>query len=335
MKKITTTPFYPTDIKVETVSQNRARISAYPFENGYAITVAHPLRRLLLSSSIGYAPTALKVEGATHEFDSIRGMVEDISIFIINLKNIRFKIKDDKDRVVLNYSFAGPKTINGQDLENDLVEIVTPDSYLATINSDITLEFTIVIQRGIGYVPSENIDENIGDNFIILDAFFTPIRKAVYSIENMLVEDDPNYGKIVFDIATDGQISPVDAFGEALSVIQSQLSVFNKVFEVDTIVAETQEPVATTVIDFKEFMLPISELNLGARSFNALEKAKIQYLAELVLMSEDDIKNIKNLGKKSFDEISVKLSELGYPINDLLEESKAKALIEHLKSLKD
>ena len=335
MKKITTTPFYPTDIKVETVSQNRARISAYPFENGYAITVAHPLRRLLLSSSIGYAPTALKVEGATHEFDSIRGMVEDISIFIINLKNIRFKIKDDKDRVVLNYSFAGPKTINGQDLENDLVEIVTPDSYLATINSDITLEFTIVIQRGIGYVPSENIDENIGDNFIILDAFFTPIRKAVYSIENMLVEDDPNYEKIVFDITTDGQISPVDAFGEALSVIQSQLSVFNKVFEVDTIVAETQEPVATTVIDFKEFMLPISELNLGARSFNALEKAKIQYLAELVLMSEDDIKNIKNLGKKSFDEISVKLSELGYPINDLLEESKAKALIEHLKSLKD
>jgi DNA-directed RNA polymerase subunit alpha len=149
----------------------------------------------------------------------------------------------------------------------------------------------------------------------------------------MLVEDDPNFEKIVFDITTDGQIKPIDAFGEALSVIHSQLSVFNKVFDVEATVASEEAPVSASV-DFKEFMLPISELNLGARSFNALEKAQISYLAELVLMSEDEIKNIKNLGKKSFDEISEKLSELGYPIDSSLEETKAAALVKHLESLK-
>ena len=235
---------------------------------------------------------------------------------------------------MLNYSFSGAKTINGEDLENEQVEIVTPNNYLATINSDIALNFTIVVQKGIGYVPSENIDDDFDENFIILDAMFTPVRKAVYAIENILVEDDPNFEKIVFDITTDGQITPIDAFGEALSVIHSQLSVFNKVFDIEATEQPTEEPVAVETVDFKEFMLPISELNLGARSFNALEKAKIQYFAELVLMSEDEIKNIKNLGKKSFDEISDKLSDLGYPMGSSLEDSKAVALAKHLESLK-
>jgi len=332
MKKITTTPFLPSDVQVESIGKNRAKISAYPFENGYAITLAHPLRRLLLSSSVGYAPIALKVEGASHEFDSIRGMVEDIAIFIINLKNIRFKIIGEDERVEISYSFNGSKEIKGGDLSNDIVEIVTPELALATINSDVELRFTLILQKGIGYVPSEEISDEFEDGFIKLDAFFSPVKKAVYSIENMLVEDDPNFEKIVFDITTDGQVDPIDAFEEAISVMYKQLAVFNKVFDVnmEAVVEESEEEND----DLKEFLVSISDFSLGARSYNALEKANIKYFGELVLMNEDEIKNIKNLGKKSFDEIANKLDELGYPISSELDEKIASALSKQIEALK-
>ena len=332
MKKITTSPFLPTEIKVESIGKNRANIIAYPFENGYAITVAHPLRRLLLSSSVGYAPIAVKVEGATHEFDSIRGMVEDLAIFIINLKNIRFKILGDEERLEINYSFTGSKEITGSDLNNDAVEIVNPEAPLATINSDVALNFSIIVQKGIGYVPSEEITEEFEEGYIKIDAFFSPVKKAVYSIENMLVEDDPNFEKIVFDVTTDGQIDPVEAFGEAISVMHKQLAVFNKVFDVSTEVEVSVTKEESS--DLKEFLVQITELNLGARSYNALEKAEIKYFGELVLMSEDEIKNIKNLGKKSYDEISSKLEELGHPITSTLDEVTASALSKEIEALK-
>lgn len=126
MKKITTSAHMPTEIKVENVSENVAKIIAYPFETGYAVTLAHPLRRLLYTSTVGFAPTAVKIEGVSHEFDSMRGMLEDVAAFIINLKGLRFKIKSDSKREVVEYVFKGPKEIYGKDLLNDVVEIVNP-----------------------------------------------------------------------------------------------------------------------------------------------------------------------------------------------------------------
>ena len=174
MRKITTSAHMPTEIKVENVSENVAKIIAYPFETGYAVTLAHPLRRLLYTSTVGFAPTAVKIEGVSHEFDSMRGMLEDMAAFIINLKGLRFKIKGDSLREVVEYSFKGPKEIYGSDLNNDAVEIVNPSAYLATINEDADLKFTLIIEKGIGYVPSEEIRENLDADFIALDAFFTP-----------------------------------------------------------------------------------------------------------------------------------------------------------------
>eukprot|EP01028_Stygiella_incarcerata_P009506 TRINITY_DN4547_c0_g1_i3.p2 TRINITY_DN4547_c0_g1~~TRINITY_DN4547_c0_g1_i3.p2 ORF type:complete len:154 (+),score=4.26 TRINITY_DN4547_c0_g1_i3:1695-2156(+) len=133
MKKFADTPFLPTEVEIEAISETEAKISAYPFESGFAITLAHPLRRLLLSSSVGYSPIAVKIEGASHEFDSLRGMLEDIAIFIINLKNIKFKILSDESQVEVEYSFNGPKEIKGSDLVNSDVEIVSPEAHLATI----------------------------------------------------------------------------------------------------------------------------------------------------------------------------------------------------------
>ncbi|XOB63497.1 DNA-directed RNA polymerase subunit alpha [Campylobacterota bacterium DY0563] len=331
MKKFADTPFLPTEVEIEAISDNEAKISAYPFESGFAITLAHPLRRLLLSSSVGYAPIAVKIEGASHEFDSLRGMLEDIAIFIINLKNIKFKINGDEEQVVVEYSFDGPKEIKGEDLVNSDVEVVSPDVHLATINSDCNLTFSVIIQRGIGYMPSEDIRDMVSSDYIPLDAFFTPVKKVVYDIEKMLVEDNPNFEKAVFTVQTNGQITPVAAFKEAVSVMYSQMSVFNKVFDLSEVTVNDagEEPV-----ELKDLIVKIDDLNLSARSFNSLDRAGLKFLGELVLMSEVEVKNIKNLGKKSFDEIAEKLDSLGFPIENTLPENVASALRRKLEQLK-
>ncbi len=192
MEKVKVAPDIPTDVDMKEIAKHRAEISAWPFESGFAITLAHPLRRLMLGSSIGYAPVSLKIEGVLHEFDSIRGMKEDIAVFIINLKNIRFKIKDDLDKVIVNYSFSGPKEIKAGDLENDKIEILNGDLHLATLNQDGELNFTIEIVKGIGYVPSEDLRSSIDNEAIVLDAFFSPVIRANIKFENVLVDDIPN-----------------------------------------------------------------------------------------------------------------------------------------------
>jgi DNA-directed RNA polymerase subunit alpha len=332
MKKFAITPFLPTEVEVEHINDTRSKITAYPFENGFAITLVHPLRRLLLSSSVGYSAIAINIQGISHEFDSLRGMIEDISIFIINIKNTQFKILGDDDNIELEYSFNGPKKIKGSDLSNDNVEVINVDNHIATINEDCNLSFSVIIQKGIGYMPSEDIRDIVSDDYIAIDSFFTPVKKVVYSIENMLVEDNPNFEKAIFDIETNGQISPVDAFKEAVSIMYNQMSVFNKVFNLSEVnIEEVQEE----SIDLKDLILRIEDLNVSARSFNSIDRAGFKFVGELVLMSEVEVKNIKNLGKKSFDEISEKLDQLGYPIYDTLTENIASALRKKLEEIKE
>lgn len=311
MKSIKTSPHVPTKIEVKEVGTNRIQIVAYPFESGYAITLAHPLRRLLLGSSVGFAPIALRISGVAHEFDSVRGMVEDVSHFIVNLKTIRFKGKDESENISVDYNFKGPKIITGADLANDVVDVVTPNIHLATINEDAVLNFSVVICRGIGYVPSEEIRNQVPDGFIPLDSYFTPVTNVTYATENMLVEDDPNYEKVIFDIQTDGQVAPLTAFKNALSVMHKQMAIFNTELNIE--VPEINNGNEDSP-EIKTLLQTIDSLNFSARCFNCLDRFGIKYLGELVLLNEDQIKNIKNLGKKSLDEITAKLEELGYPV---------------------
>jgi len=332
MRKIKVAPFMPTEVEVNEISANHAEIVAYPFESGYAVTLAHPLRRLILGSSIGYAPISVKIEGATHEFDNIRGMHEDVAVFIINLKNIRFKIKDESDKVELKYSFSGHKEVTAQDLNNDQIEVVNGDLPLATLNEDAELNFTVVISKGIGYVPSEDLRDDVAADSIALDAFFTPVRKANYKIEPVLVEDNPNFEKITFDIETDGQIGPVEAFTNALEVMNKQLSVFNGVLDVDISVTPAKRSPDDS--ELKPFMQTVDSLGLSARSFNSLDRAGLKFLGELVLMSENEIKNIKNLGKKSLDEINECLIENGFGSDFELADVTRANLVKKIESLK-
>jgi DNA-directed RNA polymerase subunit alpha len=333
MKKFVDAPFLPTEVEIEQVTENSARISAFPFESGYAITLAHPLRRLLMSSSVGYAPIAVKVEGAKHEFDSIRGMLEDIVIFIINIKELRFKIKSDAEQIQIDYSFTNAQEIKASALENDDIEVINGDQHIATINSDCTLNFSIIIQKGIGYVPSEDLRELVPSDFIPVDAFFTPVKKVTYDIEKMLVEDNPNYEKVIFNVVTDGQISPIDAFKEAINTMYAQMSVFNKVFDLSEVKMVEARAEATT-IDLKDLIVKIEDLNLSARSFNSLDRAGLKFVGDIALMSEVEVKSIKNLGKKSLEEISDKFAEIGFPIDGSLDEDTASALRKKLEQLK-
>jgi DNA-directed RNA polymerase subunit alpha len=332
METIKITPYMPTELEVEESGLNRISVRAFPFESGNAITFAHPVRRLLLNSSVGYAPVAMKIEGAKHEFDSIRGILEDAAIFIVNLKNIRFMIKDENVKeVVVNYEFEGKKEIISSELENDDVRIVSPDSHLATIGEGFNLKFSIIIKQGLGYVPSEDIRDTIPEGYIALDAYFTPVKKAVYEIENVLVEDNPNFEKIIFDISTDGQIKPVEAFKNAISVMKAQMNVFNKFLNIEDIptIVEKEE-----VIDLKPFLVGIDELNFSARSFNNLDKAGIKYFGELVLLSESSIRSIKNLGAKSCTEILGKITDMGYSAGEDLEKDLKVALVAKIEELK-
>ncbi len=331
MKKISTSLYIPNEIEIEKINENRVHVKVWPFQAGFAITVAHPLRRLLYGCSAGYAVSAIKIDGVKHEFDSIRGMLEDVALFILNLKNIRFKIIDDSNRVEVSYNFKGHKEIKGSDLNNDLVEVVTPEQHLATINEDAELNFSLIIEKGIGYVPSEEFRESVPEEYIAVDAFFTPVRKALYKIENVLVEDDPTFEKIVFDIETDGQIAPVQAFKEAIEAFNSQIAVFSKAIDIDV---TTIEDDFENSADLKKLLQDVSVMNLSARSFNCLDRANIKYIAELSMMSELELKGLKNLGKKSFEEITGKLEALGFPVGYKFEDDFQKALVSKIQELK-
>jgi len=333
MKKIKIAPSLPTNVEVNELGTNRSEVIAYPFESGYAITLAHPLRRLILGSSVGYAPISVKIEGAAHEFDSVRGMHEDVAVFIINLKNIRFKLAEGVDRLEVNYSFVGSREITAGDLVTDAVEIVNPDAFLATLNEDAILNFTVVIAKGLGYVQSEDIRSDVASDAIALDAFFTPVKKANYDIQNVLVDDNPNYEKIVFDIETDGQVSPVDAFTNALETMYKQLSVFNGVLDVEINAAPIKRNNDDSEI--RAYLEPIESLGLSARSFNSLDRAGMKVVGELVLMTTNEIKNIKNLGKKSLDEIAECLDNLGYGDDFELADNTRVNLVKKIEQLKD
>ncbi len=322
MKTIKTAPYVPTDISVEEVGKNRIKITVYPFETGYAITFAHPIRRLLMSSSVGFAPIGFQIEGVTHEFDSIRGVVEDVSQLVVNLKNIQFLVpeKVGDEPMQLSYSFKGSQKLQASHFMTDEVKVTNPDLHIATIDEGAELNLTLLIQNGIGYVPSEDIRKILPEGFIPLDAFFTPVKHVTYNIENVLLEDNPNFEKIIFDIETNGQIEPMQAFRDAIVVMHSQMSVFGADLSLEA-PAFSSKNASEDSVELKNLMVRVDSLSLSARCFNCLDRAEIRYIGELVMMEESELKNIKNLGKKSYDEITEKMEELGYPVGTKLSEN--------------
>ncbi|MEO1941668.1 MAG: DNA-directed RNA polymerase subunit alpha [Campylobacterales bacterium] len=312
MNKIKSQLQLPEQLEIKENTDTRLVLEFSPLEAGFGVTVAHPLRRTIIASSVGYAPVGIRIEGVRHEFDSIKGMLEDVANFIINLKGVRFKFREpEKKELIVSYSFEGPMTLEGRHLENELVEVVNPDEYIATLNDEAVLNFSILLKKGMGFVPVENFRDDLPEGFIGIDGYFSPVRNVQYQIENLLIEDDPSFEKVIFKVETDGQRRPYDLFKEALENYLNHFIVFGKEFGVG-IGAQQEVELGP---EFDILFETIDKMNLRSRSFNSLDRAGIRFIGELVLMGRERIMNIKNLGQKSFEEIVEKMKEIGFPVD--------------------
>jgi DNA-directed RNA polymerase subunit alpha len=287
----------------------RQRFAVGPLEPGFGHTIGNSLRRTLLSSIPGAAITTLKFDEAQHEFTTINGMSEDITEFILNLKDVVVTNTSDEP-VVLRLDVRGPMTVTAGDipLTSD-VEILNKDLYLATLNAGAHLAMDITIEQGRGYLSSERDAEDRVIGVVTVDAIFSPVRRVMFDIEPARVGQSTNYDRVVLDIETDGSITPRDALASAAATLRSLVDLIANLSE-EQQGLELSEPIGANV-GMPDLDHPIEDLDLSERPRNCLKRAQVNTIGELLLKSEEDLLNITNFGQKSLDEIIQKLDERG------------------------
>lgn len=281
-----------------------------PLERGYGTTLGNCMRRILLSSLPGAAVTSVKIDGILHEFSTIPGVKEDVTEIILNLKKLAVKLTgEDTKRVIINA--VGPKEVTAADIIGDAeMEIYNPDLHIATLEENATLVMEINLAKGRGYVTAEkNKTEDTPISVIPVDSIYTPVRKANFTVQNTRVGQVTDYDKLILEIWTDGSVSPEEGVSIGAKIMQEHLNLF---IELDDS-ADTLEIMIEKEEDQKEKALEmtIEELELSVRSFNCLKRASINTVEELTERTEDDMMKVRNLGKKSLDEVKNKLEELG------------------------
>lgn len=289
---------------------NYGKFVVEPLERGYGTTLGNSLRRILLSSLPGVAVTSVKIDGILHEFSTIPGVKEDVTEIILNLKKLAVKLNGENTKRVL-INAIGPKEVTAADILGDSdVEIFNPELHIATLEKNATLIMEINLARGRGYVPAEmNKDENTPISVIPTDSIFTPVRKVNFTVENTRVGQVTDYDRLVLEIWTDGSVTPSEGVSIGSKIMQEHLSLFVEL----TDSAEGMEIMVEKEENQKEKALEmtIEELELSVRSFNCLKRAAINTVEELTHRSEEDMMKVRNLGKKSLDEVKHKLEELG------------------------
>ena len=289
---------------------NYGKFVVEPLERDYGTTLGNSLRRILLSSLPGVAVTSVKIDGILHEFSTIPGVKEDVTEIILNLKKLAVKLNGENTKRVL-INAIGPKEVTAADILGDSdVEIFNPELHIATLEENATLIMEINLARGRGYVPAEmNKDENTPISVIPTDSIFTPVRKVNFTVENTRVGQVTDYDRLVLEIWTDGSVTPSEGVSIGSKIMQEHLSLFVEL----TDSAEGMEIMVEKEENQKEKALEmtIEELELSVRSFNCLKRAAINTVEELTHRSEEDMMKVRNLGKKSLDEVKHKLEELG------------------------
>ena len=289
---------------------NYGKFVVEPLERGYGTTLGNSLRRILLSSLPGVAVTSVKIDGILHEFSTIPGVKEDVTEIILNLKKLAVKLNGENTKRVL-INAIGPKEVTAADILGDSdVEIFNPELHIATLEENATLIMEINLARGRGYVPAEmNKDENTPISVIPTYSIFTPVRKVNFTVENTRVGQVTDYDRLVLEIWTDGSVTPSEGVSIGSKIMQEHLSLFVEL----TDSAEGMEIMVEKEENQKEKALEmtIEELELSVRSFNCLKRAAINTVEELTHRSEEDMIKVRNLGKKSLDEVKHKLEELG------------------------
>ena len=316
----------PTRVEQDTIvrSDTYGRFFIEPFERGFGTTIGNTLRRILLSSLEGSAVTSIKIGGVSHEFSSIKGVVEDVTDIVLNIKSLIIKLHDEgpKNMQVL-VNKAG--VITAADIVADpSIEVINKDLVLATLTEDINFEMEMIVENGRGYVPaSERIED--ADRFdqelgrIILDAVYSPVTRVRYTTENTRVGQKTNYDKLILEIWTNGMVTPEMALVEAAKILRKHVNPFVQYFELgeqtttvttELTDAETEEQAVDEELTQK-LSMPIQELELSVRASNCLESAKTETVGQLVRMTEADLLKIRSFGKTSLREIKRKLEDIG------------------------
>ena len=281
-----------------------------PLERGYGTTLGNCMRRILLSSLPGAAVTSVKIDGILHEFSTIPGVKEDVTEIILNLKKLAVRLNgDNTKRVIINA--VGPKEVTAADIIGDSeIEIFNPDLHIATLEENAALVMELNLARGRGYVPADqNKDDNTPISVIPVDSIYTPVRKVNYTVENTRVGQVTDYDRLILEIWTDGSITPEEGVSIGAKIMHEHLNLF---IELDDstdgleIRVEKEEDQKEKALE-----MTIEELELSVRSFNCLKRAAINTVEELTERSEEDMMKVRNLGKKSLDEVKAKLEELG------------------------
>ncbi len=315
-------------ISNESVDDNRGSFTIEPLDRGFGYTFGNSLRRVLLSSLAGAAVTSVRIEGVAHEFSTIRGVKEDVTDIVLNLKGIVCRMHSDATEIEAPLVVTGPGEITAKDIDLPSgVEILNPDAHIATLEKKTKLEVYLTIGRGRGYRPAEenkSPDQPIG--VIPIDSIFSPVRRVAYNVEQARVGQKTDFDKLTLDIETDGSIDPPAALREAAEILISQLAIFtdpDRVMELRATDTGALEPGlvggpgggpqrAPNAMDD----ILIEELELGVRSYNCLKRAGIQTVGDLVTKTESELNAIPNFGKKSIDEVIETLHARGLSLRN-------------------
>jgi DNA-directed RNA polymerase subunit alpha len=313
----------PRTISVEAIGVNHAKVVMEPFERGYGHTLGNALRRILLSSMTGYAPTEVQISGVVHEYSTIPGVREDVVDILLNLKGVVFKLHN-RDEVTLQVNKQGPGAFRASD--NELpqdVEILNPDHLIATLTDNGRIEMQIKVEQGRGYVPG-NVRALIDDHSatigqIVLDASFSPVHRVSYAVENARVEQRTDLDKLVLDIQTNGVISPEEAVRQSARILMDQISVFASLADKDTGQLTTSTPLGQDAAIDPVLLRPVDDLELTVRSANCLKAENIYYIGDLIQRTETELLKTPNLGRKSLNEIKEVLAARGLTLGMKLE----------------
>ena len=290
--------------------RNYAKFICEPLERGYGMTIGNSLRRILLSSLPGAAITSVKINGVVHEFSTVPGVVEDVPEIIVNLKGVRLKVFDNEEKIIrINHKGAGEVTAG--DIETDgTVEILNPELHIATTSASCDLHMEMTVNRARGYnVAEKNKKENSPIDVLSIDSIFTPVKKVNYSVENTRVGQMVDYDKLTIEVWTDGSLKPFEALSLAAKVMVGHLELFIDLSETarnTQVMVEKEESKKEKVLE-----MPIEELELSVRSYNCLKRAGIATVEDLANKSQEDMMKVRNLGRKSLDEVTNKLIALG------------------------
>ena len=311
----------PKAIHVEPLGGNRAKVTLEPFERGYGHTLGNALRRVLLSSMVGYAPTEVTIAGVLHEYSTVDGVQEDVVHIMLNLKGVVFRLHNrDEVTLVLRKEGEGPVTAGDIQTPHD-VEIINPEHVIAHLSHGGKLDMQIKVEKGRGYVPgnlrrfADEPTKSIGR--IVLDASFSPVRRVSYAVENARVEQRTDLDKLVMEIETNGAIAPEEAIRQSARILVEQLAFFGQidVNPIDSMVAQVSRPTPFDPI----LLRPVDELELTVRSANCLKAENIYYIGDLIQRTETELLKTPNLGRKSLNEIKEVLASRGLTLGARLE----------------